>query len=212
MPTPPQFPSHLPDLSQLGKPTLANAAVAGLAIQVAAAVGRGPSRRAAYDHALLQLGVANFNLVPMSSSMIPLGATMQVWKDPAESLVMKLNVTDPTHQLWGQRLNCAYAVQYLGPGSLLAGAAGLGWLQVTDATQSRWFGGLLVEHIATSPHGEPRAEKDVHQQIRESLNAMVENRGMPTPDKLHVLVKTAGGSSKLHTAIVVFAAYALQAW
>lgn len=113
--------------------------------------GSGTARTllAAFDTALLAAGVANFNLIVLSS-VIPPGSRVRV-------------VEETLAGGHGDRLFCVLSVAYADhPGE--TAWAGLGWS--TDATT----GGLFVEH-----HG--GSESSVREQIELSLADMAENRG-----------------------------------
>jgi arginine decarboxylase len=121
-----------------------------LDITVRTAVGEGRTLLSAFDHALLQAGVANFNLIPLSS-VIPPGST--VTRGGGRVL--------GGH---GDRLYCVEAVAYADhPGEVVA--AGLGW--AIHPT----IGGLFVEHTGGSP-------ESVEEQIRLSLADMAAHRGV----------------------------------
>jgi arginine decarboxylase len=124
---------------------------AALDITVRTATGTGRTLLAAFDHALLSAGVADFNLITLSS-VIPPGSRIRV------------GVTEPVVGGHGDRLYCVVSVGYADhPGELVS--AGLGW--ATDATTG---GGLFVEHSGGS-------EQSVSEQILLSLEDMSHNRG-----------------------------------
>jgi arginine decarboxylase len=121
----------------------------GLDITVRTGTGSARTLLAAFDTALLEAGVANFNLITLSSVIPPHG---------------RVRVVDTTlsggH---GDRLYCVLSAAYADhPGEIAW--AGLGWS--TDATT----GGLFVEH-----HG--GSEESVSEQIDLSLADMNKNRG-----------------------------------
>jgi arginine decarboxylase len=119
---------------------------------VSSGVGSGPTRLAAFDAALRGAGVADFNLIRLSS-VIPPGST-----------VLQVDGTKQVEGLHGDRLYCVYAEAYASTPDEQAWA-GVGW-----STRDDGFGeGLFVEH-----HGMTRAtlEHDLHL----SLAAMSEGR------------------------------------
>ncbi len=121
-----------------------------LDITVRTATGTGRTLLAAFDDALLAAGVANFNLLTLSS-VIPPGSSIRE------------GVTERLAGGHGDRLYCVASVGYADhPGELVS--AGLGW--ATDATT----GGLFVEHSGGS-------EQSVSEQIQLSLEDMSRNRG-----------------------------------
>jgi arginine decarboxylase len=123
---------------------------ADLDITVRTAVGTGHTLLSAFDHALLQAGVGNYNLIPLSS-VIPPGSTVTRGGDPVRG----------GH---GDRLYCVEAVAYADhPGEVVS--AGLGW--AIHPT----IGGLFVEHRGGTP-------ESVEEQIRLSLADLAEHRGV----------------------------------
>jgi arginine decarboxylase len=121
-----------------------------LDITVRTAVGTGHTLLSAFDHALLQAGVGNYNLIPLSS-VIPPGSTVTRGGDPVRG----------GH---GDRLYCVEAVAYADhPGEVVS--AGLGW--AIHPT----IGGLFVEHRGGTP-------ESVEEQIRLSLADLAEHRGI----------------------------------
>lgn len=118
-------------------------------IYVATGCGEGPTALAAFDAALQDAGVANYNLIPLSS-VIPPGA----------EVVVAPYV--PIGDDWGKRL---YVVMAERRATQLGEEvwAGLGWVQQADGR------GLLVEHYGDSQVG-------VEAAIRASLEDMVERR------------------------------------
>jgi arginine decarboxylase len=125
----------------------------GVDITVRSASGTGRTTLAAFDHALIVAGVANFNLLTLSS-VIPPGSTVTLVEGAAHPVA-------GTH---GDRLYCvlssAYAVE---PGQETW--AGLGW--ALDPATGR---GLFVEHAAAT-------EADLRRAIEHSLGDMVAHRG-----------------------------------
>ncbi|MDH4051144.1 MAG: pyruvoyl-dependent arginine decarboxylase [Rubrivivax sp.] len=95
-------------------------------ITLARGLGRGPTLLAAFDAALLDAGVANYNLICLSS-VIPPGSVIERrrWHTPAHA--------------WGQRLYCVLSqAREDRPGHAVH--AGIGW--VHEAESGR---GLFVE-------------------------------------------------------------------
>lgn len=120
-------------------------AEARMEIQVASATGEGPTDLAAFDRALFATGIANYNLVVLSS-VIPEGAS-----------VVEVEPAKPQGD-WGDCLAVVLAQERAIAHGTQAWA-GLGW------TQDRSGAGLFVEH-----HGASEAE--VVEQIHETLESM----------------------------------------
>jgi len=121
-------------------------------IRVSTGTGSGPTEISAFDQALVNAGVANFNLIYLSSVLPPsseIHPTDKPIKPEGEwgdrlYVVMAQNRTIQRHQeVW----------------------AGIGWIQ--DPVTKK---GLLVEH-------EGHSEAEVRADITSSLDALAKNRG-----------------------------------
>lgn len=120
-------------------------------IAVASAFATGPTELSAFDAALVDAGVHNFNLIALSS-VIPPG-----------SKVVELGGAARPRGDWGDRLYVVMAQwRQSCPGE--SAWAGVGWVQAESGK------GLFVEH-----EGSSRAQ--VEADIRASLGALVEHRG-----------------------------------
>jgi arginine decarboxylase len=122
-------------------------------IQVSQGIGIGPTELAAFDQALIHAGVANFNLIYLSS-VLPAGSKVHVEENPK-----KLEGN------WGDRLYVVMAQKRVSQRNQEAWA-GIGWIQDPKTKQ-----GLLVEH-------EGHSENEVKADIHHSLVALARNRGM----------------------------------
>ncbi len=122
-------------------------------IEVVSSSGEGPTELAAFDKALVNAGVANFNLLYLSSVIPP---DSNVFKKPSAS---KINAQ------WGDKL---YVVMAQARTSQIhqEAWAGIGWVQ--DIKSGR---GLLVEH-------EGHYDEEVRENITKSLGALAINREM----------------------------------
>lgn len=121
-----------------------------ITIFISTGIGEGPTPLAAFDCALLDAGVANYNLIPLSSVI------------PPASWVQRARYDPPTNE-YGDRLYLVMARQEARvPGE--KAVAGLGWVQdpVTKC-------GLFVE-IGGSEH------QQVEDDIRTTLACMVQGR------------------------------------
>jgi len=122
-------------------------------INIASGTGVGPTELAAFDHALVNAGVANFNLIYLSSVLPP---TSQI-KESDSPL-------KPAGG-WGDRLYVVMAQKRTSQRNQEVWA-GIGWMQ--DPKTKR---GLLVEH-------EGHNESEIRADIENSLHALAQNRGM----------------------------------
>lgn len=124
-----------------------------LDITVRTGTGLGRTLLSSFDTALLAAGVANYNLIRLSS-VIPADSRLRVLDDPGDA------VLEGRH---GDRLYCVYSEAYAEhPGEIAW--AGLGWCHNDEGE------GLFVEH-----HG--GAREIVEEQIQLSLADMSANRG-----------------------------------
>ncbi|MFF0316619.1 pyruvoyl-dependent arginine decarboxylase [Micromonospora sp. NPDC005252] len=126
-------------------------------ILVAGAVGRGPTELAAFDAALVAAGVADRNLIYLSSVL------------PPASSVEQVDRIGRTPGSWGDRLYCVVARARTAAPDAQAWA-GLGWVQ-DDCGR-----GLLVEHDADD-------EVSLRGLVTTSLDALCRNRGTSFPSR-----------------------------
>jgi arginine decarboxylase len=153
-------------------------------IRVVWGTGTAPTAMAAYDAALADAGVGNYNLVTVSS-VIPAGA-MVTAVDTAPDL-------GPV----GGRLTVVEACAAVPPGSGAPACAGLGWSR--DAAGK----GLFYEASGTDP-------TTVQTAVREGLAAgeTLREWAFETRDERFV---TAEPDSEAHTTAVVIAVYGASA-
>ena len=121
-------------------------------IQITGGTGVGPTEIAAFDQALVKAGIANYNLIYLSSVL------------PPDSEVV-LEPHPKTDGQWGDRLYLVMAQKRTSQRNKEAWA-GIGWMQDEDSKK-----GLLVEH-------EGHSETEVRDDITHSLKALAANRGM----------------------------------
>ena len=160
----------------------------GFHIDVRTGVGRGPTELAAFDAALRDANIANFNLIVLSS-VIPPGTDITVLEDATEHR--------PPGD-WGDRLYVVMAQERTSTVGQTV-SAGIGWVQ--DEESGR---GLFVEH-------EGREEWRVRQDIQLSLDAMVQGR----PERFGPMmtrVETARCTDGTPTCALVVAVYESQSW
>lgn len=154
-------------------------------IEVAAGAGSGPTELAAFDAALLAAGVANFNLLVLSS-VIPPGSIVA----PSD---------EPVHPRgrWGDRLYVVMAEERVTVRNTEAWA-GLGWVQERETGRC-----LFVEH-----HGASRGE--VERDIRDSLATLCSNRGEDFgPHQMKLMGATCEGDA---VCALVVATYGTSSW
>jgi arginine decarboxylase len=132
-------------------------------IRVTEGVGTGPTELSAFDQALVKAGIANYNIIYLSS-VLPPGSELSFATKPKK----------PEGE-WGNRL---YVVMAQNRSSLRNQEvwAGIGWMQDPETKR-----GLLVEH-------EGHSEAEVRADIEHSLAALARNRHMSFgPVSMHVV-------------------------
>lgn len=154
-------------------------------IQVSTGTGRGHTKLAAFDAALHDAGVANFNIIKLSS-VIPPGSDIKV-VDRATKLSGK----------WGDRLYVVMAETRVDTPNVEAWA-GIGWVQDKKSRK-----GLFVEH-------EGNNEATVRRDIKASLEALMGIRNVDFGD-IHMQVV---GRTCTHDPVcaLVIAVYQATGW
>ena len=155
------------------------------ALPVATGTGIGSTSLSAFDAALRDAGVANFNLVRLSS-VIPPGTDVDT-----------TGRTPIPQGGWGDRLYCVYAEQHAElPG--VEAWAGIGWVQRRDGQ-----GGLFVEH-------EGPTETFLNNAIESSLADLVAGR----PEEFGPVHKVVHGVTCIDKPVCAFvvAAYETAPW
>ena len=153
-------------------------------IPIARGVGEGPTDLAAFDAALLDAGVADRNLIVLSSVL------------PPSSTVERVERISDAPGSWGDRLYCVLSeARTSEPGAEVW--AGIGWMQ--DETGR----GLLVEHHAHSEQG-------VTDLIAASLRGLGRNRNLTFP-RTGAEIAGARCTGEPVCALVV-AAFEAEAW
>ncbi len=157
-----------------------------MVIRLSTGTGTGRTALSAFDDALLRAGIANYNLVRLSSVIPPRSVVSRV--DPHEQLVGG----------WGDRLYCVYASQ---PATIPGQQAwaGIGWSLRDDGSGA----GVFVEH-------EGEDERSVREDIERSLEDLARRRGAGfTPGGM---VMTSAVCEAQPVCALVVAAYETAAW
>lgn len=156
-----------------------------MTITIVSGIGTGPTELSAFDSALNDAGVANYNLLRLSSVIPPASQLVEVEK--AENLPGQ----------WGDKL---YVVMAENRSSTRGEEiwAGIGWVQnSTDGS------GLFVEH-------EGESEAAVRSDIRNSLEQLMKTRGM---EQLEISMVVKGAKVKDDpTCALVIAVYEASGW
>lgn len=142
-----------------------------LTVPILGATGAGPTVLAAFDDALMSAGVANYNLIRLSS-VIPPGS--RILEMPAPGSVedatseypgARQAASDVMSDRWGDRLYAVWAFE----GAQVLGQeawAGVAWVQ--DESDGR---GLFVEH-------EGGSESQVREELRATMESICSARGL----------------------------------
>lgn len=154
-------------------------------IQISQGIGLGPTELSAFDQALVHAGVANFNLIYLSSVLPP---------DSQVHYEAKPKVPEGN---WGDRLYVVMAQKRTSQRNQEAWA-GIGWIQDPKTRQ-----GLLVEH-------EGNSEAEVKADIEHSLTALARNREMHFgPQQMHIVGTKC---TDLPVCALVIAVFEANSW
>ncbi len=155
-------------------------------IQISEGIGIGPTELSAFDQALVHAGVANYNIIYLSSVL------------PADSVVhFEAKPKQPVGGKWGDRLYVVMAQKRTSQRNQEVWA-GIGWMQDEKTKQ-----GLLVEH-------EGNSEDEVRTDIEHSLAALAENRHMQFGQQHMHVVGTK--CTDLPTCALVVAVFEVSTW
>jgi arginine decarboxylase len=156
-------------------------------VHTCAGTGSGPTELAAFDAALRGAGIANYNLLVLSS-VIPPGTLIATNRDSLDPSI--------TGGQWGDRLYIVMAERRTStPGA--EAWAGLGWVQ--DHTGK----GLFVEHAGPT---ERAVRRDIDASLEALTRARPEEFGEP-----HMRLEGAVCDGE-HTCTLVAAVFESQPW
>jgi arginine decarboxylase len=157
-------------------------------IRISDGIGLGPTELSAFDQALVHAGVANFNLIYLSSVLPP---NSDVIIDESPQPV-------PPPGTWGDRLYVVMAQKRISQRNQEAWA-GIGWMQDPKTKH-----GLLVEH-------EGHSEAEVRADIHHSLVALGRNRSMEFgPIQMHVVGTKCTDLPTCALVVAVFESFSWQ--
>lgn len=161
-------------------------------IRIASGVGIGSTKLSAFDQALKQAGMYNFNIIYLSS-VIPPKSKILTGKKPRFS---KSDV--------GKRLYAVLAeIRSDKKGNYIG--AGLGWYQFSDGS------GVFVEHIAETKSYEA-TQNILKKDIAFSIKDLCKFRGKKyQKTKLHYLISISEVKTK-PVSVVVLAKYKVEGW
>lgn len=157
-------------------------------IYLASGLGSGPTKLAAFDAALNDAGIANYNLLRLSSVIPPHTEIIQA-KSPIPSEKMPGG--------WGDRLYVVMAEERVDTPNVEAWA-GIGWVQEKGSNK-----GLFVEH-------EGNSEASVRRDISQSLEALMATRNV---DFGEIQMQVVGKTCTHHpVCAMVVAVYQASDW
>lgn len=158
-------------------------------IHISHGIGTGPTKLAAFDAALNDAGVANYNLLQLSSVIPP---KTKIMNHQGKGIPAKVLPGG-----WGDRLYMVMAEERVDTPNTEAWA-GIGWVQEKESGK-----GLFVEH-----HG--NSESKVRQDIKHSLNALMATRNV---DFGEIHMEVAGRTCKHQPlCVLVMAVYQASDW
>ncbi len=157
-------------------------------IYIASGVGTGPTALSAFDSALNEAGIANYNIIRLSSVI------------PPNSIIINQNSSVQSNLIsgsWGDRLCVVMAEQRVDTPNAEAWA-GIGWVQDQESGK-----GLFVEH-------EGNSEATVRKNITQSLEALMTTRQVNF-GQIHM--KVAGETCTQHpVCVLVVAVFQTNIW
>lgn len=157
-------------------------------IYVTSGIGTGPTQLSAFDSALNDAGVANYNLIRLSS-VIPPDTVIE----PTQSKIPSENIPGG----WGDKLYVVMAEKRVDTPNTEAWA-GVGWVQDKETGK-----GLFVEH-------EGESEKKVRSDITQSLEALMATRNVNFGD---IQMQVVGRTCTHHpVCALVIAVYQASNW
>jgi arginine decarboxylase len=160
-------------------------------IYLTTGVGYGKTPLSAFDGALADAGVMNFNLIVLSSVIPP--ATEVVHEK------MPVNESE-----WGNKLYCVKAEMRSRQSGRFIGAA-LGWYQLEDGR------GVFVEHEETGEI-ESSVEADLKEEVKRSIMDLCKNRNIDfQEEKMGIKIRTTQVKD-LPASVIVVAAYKSEDW
>lgn len=155
-------------------------------IYVTKGTGEGPTTLAAFDSALFNAGIANYNLLRLSSVIPPEAVILRPGKHKM-----------PIDGVWGDRLYVVMA-EYRTAEIGIEAWAGIGW--VVDSITGK---GLFVEHEGSN-------KDKVTRDIQHSLEALMQTRSIDYGE-IHMELNGVMCENEPVSAIVV-AVYKAEAW
>lgn len=162
-----------------------------MVIYVTSGIGEGKTPLSAFDAALKDAGVHNFNLIILSSVIPP-------------KSVIKLRKFKAKSEDWGSKLYVVKAEIRSRQSGMYIGAA-LGWYQIEDGR------GVFVEHEEI---GETReaVESSLQQEVHNSLHDLCRIRQLPVVERKLKMKMCVTRVTDQPTSALVIAVYKSEGW
>ncbi len=154
-------------------------------------IGEGQTKLSAFDAALQDAGVSNYNLIRLSSVI------------PPNSVIEKKDSYITPPEDWGHKL---YIVQAEERGDIKGKglACGIGWFMIGDK-------GLFVEH-ETSAENEETAAQEIRTLITKSLHDLCINRDIKFDEKEVQMEITSTTVADKPKCVLTLAIYKTENW
>ena len=161
-------------------------------ISVVKGAGEASTPLSAFDGALKDAGVCNYNLITLSSVI------------PPHSIVEKTDTFKTPENEWGHKLYCVMAEERCNEAGKFI-AAGVGWYQLEDGR------GLFVEHHLI---GDTRlaVESELHFRIKNSLKDLCQFRDIAWHDKKMKMEVSINQVKSHPSSVLVMAIYQSESW
>lgn len=161
-------------------------------IQVVKGSGEASTPLSAFDGALKDAGVSNYNLITLSSVI------------PPNSVVKKINKFKTPDSEWGHKLYCVMAEERCNEAGKFI-AAGVGWYQLDDGR------GLFVEHHLVGDT-QLAVESELHFRIKNSLMDLCKFRNIEWENKRMKMEVSIDKVGSLPSSVLVIAVYKSEGW
>ena len=162
-------------------------------IQIVAGKGHGKTNLSAFDAALKDAGIHNYNLIYLSSII------------PPDTTVIKKRTYEAPKEEFGDRLYVVKAEQRLAETGK-AIAAGLGWCHIEKDGR-----GVFVEHRVVAGTVKT-AQEDLEDKIRTSLRDLCDARGFAHKEKDFNISISACKIKSKPACVLVAAVYTSEKW
>lgn len=165
--------------------------IESMTIYIASGVGIGKTPLSAFDAALKDAGVYNFNLITLSSVIPP-------------KSVIKLRKYKAKSEDWGNKLYVVKAEIRSRQSGMYIGA-GLGWYQMRDGR------GVFVEHEVIAETMEA-VESNLEKEVHDSLRDLCKFRQFPIAERKLKMKMCVSKVMDQPTSVLIIAVYKSEGW